>query len=357
MKFVINMARAFFNCSYISKKNTGIGETALQLMKNINSSEIIFLSPIEVKEKNIIKIPGNLSPNNTIYNHIRRLFWVQFQVPKLMRKYKVNTFISPLPETPLFINSRNIVLVHDLIPLKFPKFSFLFLYHLFYVPLVLHQAKMILCNSVSTARDVKKIYRIPSKKVKVIKLGFDKNLYYPKNLIRENFFLVIGRHNPYKNLTRLLKAFKLFNNKNYKIIFVGPFDKRFTPKLKKLAKKLCIDSQCEWRGWVSSEEKLNLLNTCKALYIISLWEGFGLPALEALACGTEVVCSNRGGLPEIVLGVGNVFDPKDINQISYSMKEISLGNKLSNEFEKKRILRSKEYSWELAAEEICNLIS
>lgn len=357
MKFVINMAKAFFNCSYISKKNTGIGETALQLMKNINSSEIIFLSPIEVKEKNIIKIPGNLSPNNTIYNHIRRLFWLQFQVPKLMRKYKVNTFISPLPETPLFINSRNIVLVHDLIPLKFPKFSFLFLYHLFYVPLVLHQAKMILCNSVSTARDVKKIYRIPSKKVKVIKLGFDKNLYYPKYRIRENFFLVIGRHNPYKNLTRLLKAFKLFNNKNYKIIFIGPFDKRFTPKLKKLAKNLCIDSQCEWRGWVSSEEKLNLLNTCKALYIISLWEGFGLPALEALACGTEVVCSNRGGLPEIVLGVGNVFDPKDINQISYSMKEIFLENKSINQLQKKGILRSKEFSWELAAEEICNLIS
>ncbi len=357
MKFVINMARAFFNCSYISKKNTGIGETTLQLMKNINSSEIIFLSPIEVKEKNIIKIPGNLSPNNTIYNHIRRLFWVQFQVPKLMRKYKVNTFISPLPETPLFINSRNIVLVHDLIPLKFPKFSFLFLYHLFYVPLVLHQAKMILCNSVSTARDVKKIYRIPSKKVKVIKLGFDKNLYYPKNRIRENFFLVIGRHNPYKNLTRLLKAFKLFNNKNYKIIFIGPFDKRFTPKLKKLAKNLCIDSQCEWRGWASSEEKLNLLNTCKALYIISLWEGFGLPALEAFACGTKVVSSNKGGLPEIVSGVDTIVSPKDIDQITNTMKEISFQKQLSTEQEQKRLLRANQYSWKLAADAILDLIS
>ena len=169
--------------------------------------------------------------------------------------------------------------------------------------------------------------------------------------------MVIGRHNPYKNLTRLLKAFKLFNNKNYKIIFIGPCDKRFTPKLKKLANKLCIDGQCEWRDWVSSEEKLNLLNTCKALYIISLWEGFGLPALEALACGTKVVSSNRGGLPEIVSGVGTMVDPKDINQISYSMKEIFWKiNQLIN-YKKKSILRSKEFSWELAAEEICNLIS
>ena len=350
------MAKAFFNCSYISKKNTGIGETSLQIMKNIKSPEFIFLSPIDFKEKNVVKIPYNFAPSNTIFTHIRRLFWVQFQVPKLMRKYKVNTFISPLPESPLFSNLRNIVLVHDLIPLKFPKFSFLFLYHLFYVPLVLHQSKMVLCNSKSTASDVNKIYRIPLNKIKVIKLGFDRSLYYPKNLTREQFFLVIGRHNPYKNLTRLLKAFKLFNNKNYKIIFIGPCDKRFTPRLKKLSKKLYIDGQCEWRDWVSAEEKLNLLNTCKALYIISLWEGFGLPALEALACGTKVVSSNKGGLTEIVSGIGTIVDPKDIKQITQTMKEISLENQRSNKSQKRGLSRSKEYSWKLAAEEIENLI-
>tara|TARA_S200000501_G_C20797152_1_gene732304 strand:- start:408 stop:1463 length:1056 start_codon:yes stop_codon:yes gene_type:complete len=350
------MAKAFFNCSYISKKNTGIGETALQLMKNIHCSEILFLSPIEVEEKNVIKIPENLSPNNNVFTHIRRLFWVQFQVPKLMRTYKVDTFISPLPEAPLFSGFKNIVFVHDLIPLRFPKFSFIFLYHLFYIPLVLHQSKIILCNSKSTARDVNKIYRIPLKKIKVIKLGFDNNLYYPRNRIREKFFLVIGRHNPYKNLARLLKAFEKFNNKHYKIIFIGPCDKRFTPKLKKLAKKLNIDSQCEWRDWVSVEEKLNLLNTCKGLYIISLWEGFGLPALEAMACGTRFVISNKGGLPEIGSGIGAIVDPKDIKQITNTMKEISLENQLSNEYQKKGLLRSKEYSWKSAAEEIENLI-
>ena len=350
------MIKAFFNCSYISKQNTGIGETSFQLMKNIISNEIIFLSPIEIKGKNIIKIPDNLSPNNSIFTHLRRLFWVQFRVPKLMRKYKVNTFISPLPEAPLFSNSSNIVFVHDLIPLRFPKFSFLFLYHIFYIPFVLNQSKIILCNSKSTASDVNKIYRIPLKKIKVIKLGFDKNLFYPKNKIRKQFFLVIGRHNPYKNLDRLLKAFKIFNNKDYKIIFIGPADKRFTPKLKKLSKRLDIDSQCEWRDWVSPEEKLNLLNSCKSLYIISLWEGFGLPALEALACGAKVVSSNKGGLPEIVAGIGTIVNPEDIDQIANTMKEISLDNPLSNEYQEKGLLRAKEFSWVLAAEEILNII-
>ena len=85
--------------------------------------------------------------------------------------------------------------------------------------------------------NVNKIYRIPLKKIKVIKLGFDKSLFYPKNQDREDFFLVIGRHNPHKNLPRLLKSFKIFNNKNYKIIFIGPYDKRFTPRLKKFSKK------------------------------------------------------------------------------------------------------------------------
>ena len=351
------MVKAFFNCSYISKQNTGIGETSFQLMKHIISNEIIFLSPVKVKEKNIIKIPENLSPNNSIFNHIRRLFWVQFKVPKLMKENRINTFISPLPEAPLFSGGTNIVFVHDLIPLRFPKISFSFLYNLFYVPLVLHQSKIILCNSNSTAKDINKIYRISLRKIKVIKLGFDKDIFYPENRIRKEFFLVIGRHNPYKNLARLLKAFKIFNNKKYKIIFIGPFDKRFTPKLKILSENLDIDKQCEWRDWVSSKEKLNLLNTCKALFIISLWEGFGLPALEALACGTKVVCSNKGGLPEIVSEVGTIVNPKDIHQITSSMEEISLEDDSNNEYQKKAILRSKEYSWKLAAEEICNLIS
>ena len=350
------MARAFFNCSYISDKNTGIGETSLQLMKNINCPEITFLSPKEFKGKSIIKIPENLSPNNSIFTHIKRLFWIQFQVPNLMKQNRVKTFISPLPEAPLFSGLKNIVFVHDLIPLRFPKFSFLFLYHLFYVPLVLNKKKKILCNSKSTARDVNKIYRIPLKKIKVIKLGFDKNLYHPENRIRQDFFLVIGRHNPYKNLARLLKSFKLFNNKNYKIIFIGPGDKRFTPKLKKLSKKLDIDSQCEWRDWVSAEEKIKLLNSCKALYLISLWEGFGLPALEALACGTKVVSSNKGGLPEIVSGIGTIVDPKHIDQITNTMREISLEKRLSNECQEKGILRAKQFSWKLTAEEIVNLI-
>ena len=350
------MVKAFFNCSYISKKNTGIGETSLQLMKNLNSSEIFFLSPIPFKKKNLIKIPENLSPNNSILTHLRRLLWVQFEVPKLMKKYGVDTFISPLPEAPLFNKKSNIVFVHDLIPLRFPKPSFLFLFHLFYIPLVLNQSKIILCNSRSTARDVNNIYKVPLKKIKVIKLGFDKEAYYPTNQKREKFFLVIGRHNPYKNLSRLLKAFKYFNNKNYKIIFIGPFDKRFTPKLKKLANYLHIDDQCEWRDWVSPEEKLNLLNTCIALYIVSLWEGFGLPALEALACGTKVVCSNKGGLPEIVSGIGILVNPRDIIQITNSMKKISEEHGLFDEYKKKALLRSNEYSWKSAAQEIQNLI-
>ena len=109
------MIKAFFNCSYISEKNTGIGETAFQLMKSINCPEICFLSPLKVCEKNVIKIPENLSPNSSIFNHIRRLLWVQFKVPKLMHKYKVDTFISPLAEAPLFSGCDNIVFVHDLI--------------------------------------------------------------------------------------------------------------------------------------------------------------------------------------------------------------------------------------------------
>ena len=94
---------------------------------------------------------------------------------------------------------------------------------------------------------------------------------------------------------------------------------------------------------------MNLLNSCKSLYIISLWEGFGLPALEALACGTKVVSSNKGGLPEIVSGIGTIVNPEDIDQIANTMKEISLENPLNNELSRKRTFKSKRIFMEICS--------
>ena len=96
-----------------------------------------------------------------------------------MNNLNAEYFLSPLLEAPLFSNIKSIVLAHDLIPIRYPSISFLTLYHLTYIPLILKQSNLVLCNSISTANDLHKFYKVPMHKLFPIKLGFDNNKYYP----------------------------------------------------------------------------------------------------------------------------------------------------------------------------------
>ena len=79
---------------------------------------------------------------------------------------------------------------------------------------------------------------------------------------------------------------------------------------------------CVWKGWIDDDEKLLLLNECQALIIVSLWEGFGLPALEAMACGTPVIASERGSLPEVLGDYGYFINPLNIQSIACAMNAV-----------------------------------
>lgn len=141
-------------------------------------------------------------------------------------------------------------------------------------------------------------------------------------LTRGNAFLVLGRHDPDKNLEQVLRAFASLPDPYCTLHLVAPpHDRRYTPRLQALAEELgiAIAPRCRWSAWVSDLERLELLNRCRALVIVSLWEGFGLPALEAKACGAAVIAAAAGALPEVVGTVGLLVDPRSVGQIADAM--------------------------------------
>ena len=339
------MSSIVFNGSYITKKNTGIGVVSKDLLNSLSPQKIIKLIPQDIGIKGDIYIPNNLSPANGYRGHLRRLYWLQKVVPKIMNKLNSEYFLSPLMEAPLFTNVKSIVLAHDLIPLRYPTISFLTLYHLTYIPLILKQSKLILCNSSSTANDLNNFYKVPKHKLFPIKLGFNNKKYYPIRKIRKKFFLIIGRHNPHKNLKRVIKAFSLAKINDYNLVFVGPFDRRHTPSLIKIIDELNLRHLCVWKGWIDDDEKLLLLNECQALIIASLWEGFGLPALEAMACATPVIASERGALPEVIGNYGYFVNPFSIESIAFAMNAVINDKQCFEKALQEGPLRAASFNW------------
>ncbi len=350
------MSSIVFNGSYITKQNTGIGVVSRDLHKSFSDQKITSLIPKDIGIKGDIYISNNLAPGHGLKSHLRRLFWLQTAVPKIMKKLKAEYFLSPLLEAPLFTNVKSIVLAHDLIPLRYPSISFLTLYHLIYVPLILKQSRLILCNSVSTANDLNTFYKVPRNKLFPIKLGFNSKNYYPIKKNRKKFFLIIGRQNPHKNLERVIRAFSLAKLNEFKLVFVGSFDIRYTPILMKIIDELNISHLCIWKGWINDYEKLLLLNECQALIIASLWEGFGLPALEAMACGTPVIASERGALPEVLGDYGYLVNPFNIQSISSAMNAVINDKNCFDEALQLGPKRAALYNWSETVNEIQKII-
>ena len=349
-----------FNGSYLGSRPTGIGVVARDLAAALDPERIPLLAadgPARATgRRDWIPIPADLSPEHGSRGHRRRLIWTQSQLPQLLRRHGAPLLLSPLPEAPLLRGVRSVVLAHDLLPLRYPQPTPLLAYHLAYVPLVLHRAVRVLCNSEATAREVHQRLRVPARRLVPIRLGFNPGCLRPLELRREPFFLVLGRHDPHKNIAGILRAFAGLPDHDTQLHLVGPHDRRYTPRLQALAQELGVSSRCQWSPWVSDEERLQLLNRCTALVIASLWEGFGLPALEAMACGTPVIAARAGALPEVVGPAGLLVDPRQPAEISAVMNSCLRESSVLRDARTAGPQQAAGFQWPHTAEQITRLL-
>jgi glycosyltransferase involved in cell wall biosynthesis len=345
---------ALFNGSYLSHRPTGIGVVARDLVAALDPQQVPLLDPLEGGRPCSLPIPSNLSPDHGRKGHLARLLWTQNQLPALVEASGAPLLLSPLPEAPLLRGVRSVVLAHDLLPLRYPQMSPLLAYHLAYVPLVLHRAVRVLCNSEATAREVHGRLGVPLRRLVPLRLGFDPGRLRPLHLEREPFFLVLGRHDPHKNLSGVLRAFAAVPDpeKTLRLKCVGPHDGRYTPRLQSLAEELGIGPRCDWLPWVSDGERLALLNRCRALVMASFWEGFGLPALEAMACEAPVIAARAGALPEVVGDAALLVDPHRPTEIAAAMHQLNREGDLARSLGLAGAHRADHFRWDRTAADV-----
>jgi len=343
-----------FNGSYMGPRPTGIGGTARELAIRMPAEQVTLLDPCG--GGNSVAIPANLCPEYGARGHLNRLLWMQNQLPRILKRLGYPLLFSPLPEAPLLRGVRSVVLVHDLIPRRFRRTSRLTAYHLGYVPMVLHSAKLVLCNSVATAKEVHGSLNVPRSRIIPIKLGFDADRFRPLHLKRRHELLVLGSHSPHKNLEKLLHAFARVRDQSLMLRLIGPEHPLFTPRLKDLAAELGIAPRCMFQGWVGDEEKLQCINQGRALILPSLWEGFGLSALEAMACGTPVLASTAGAIPEVVGDAALLFDPQRVEAITGAIDDFLGDSRLEQRLQQAGPQRARHFRWGDSANQVLELL-
>lgn len=240
-------------------------------------------------------------------------------------------------------------MVHDLIPVRFPKrFSPLTPYFRYYIPQVLQQAEHIICNSTATARDITDFYKISSNKITPILLAYDTNHFKKLDLpIQETpYLLYLGRQDPYKNLHRLIEAFAKISSNDIQLWLAGSPDKRYTPLLQRRVEELGLCDRVKFLDYVPYQQLPTLLNQAIALVFPSLWEGFGLPVLEAMACGTPVITSNLSSLPEVAGDAAILIDPYNVGELATAMQALVEDGELRSRLSILGLERSRQFSWE-----------
>jgi glycosyltransferase involved in cell wall biosynthesis len=353
------MHQIIFNMSVVSIKPTGITTYANSLFPYLQSLNPTLLTSRTIPNYICYPVPPNLTPEQGTKGHFDRLIWTQFQLPQIYKKLRSQLLFSPLPEAPLYSKCRFVVMSHDLIPLRFPKrFSPLTPYHRYYVPQVLQQAQHIICNSHATAKDITDFYQISVSKITPIPLAHDRTHFRPLNLPTRNYFLYIGRQDPYKNIQRLISAFATLPNcKDYELWLAGPSDRRYTPNLTAQVAQLGITNQVKFLDYVPYSELPKIINQAIALVFPSLWEGFGLPVLEAMACGTPVITSNLSSLPEVAGDAAILIDPYNTGEITEAMQAIVTNSALRSHLSSQSIIRSQQFSWEKTGQATAEVLS
>ncbi|MDD5555677.1 MAG: glycosyltransferase family 1 protein [bacterium] len=294
----------------------------------------------------------------------------QILLPRLLRRLGVDLFHSTNFMAPLLpFGGRVAVTIHDIIPLKFPSYAprskkrRLFPLYRLLMRRIAARADLIIADSACSRADILAHLSPPPSRVRIVPLGVDPK-YRPLPAavrgevrgalgIRDRLALFAGRADPYKNLSTLVRAAETLNGRgrlHCAVAVAGETDPRY-PEVGRYVAARGLGGDVLFLGSQDEEPLIRLYNAADLLAHPSLYEGFGLPPLEAMACGTPVVCSNRSSLPEVVGDAALLVEPEDAGALADAMGRVLTDGALRERMRAAGLERAKMFPWRRTAEE------
>jgi glycosyltransferase involved in cell wall biosynthesis len=298
-----------------------------------------------------------------------RPFWMEFILPHLIRREKVDIVFSTVPGGISACQVPHVITVHDIIPLTYPvdhprSVQWNFKRRL---PVFLKNAAAVIADSDYTKQDIMNHYGVPASHVNVVYLGYDAANFYPVDapatlekfgLRRGEYIATVGNATFRKNHETLIAALGRVREKiPLRLVFAGPVNPEQESRLRSVARICGVEERICFPGYVPYEDLAALYSGAALFAYISLYEGFGLPVLEAMACGTPVLASNSTSVPEVAGDAALLVDPASADDVARAIQKIATDTGLRDKMIEDGLQRAKAFSWQQSAQEVLRTLT
>jgi glycosyltransferase involved in cell wall biosynthesis len=290
----------------------------------------------------------------------RRADWVrgdQRDVPRAASSAGLDVVHSLASTAPVHGQFRRVVTVHDINYLVYPEahFGLRSLGMRVLVPLAVRRSHRVITPSTSTRDDLVRRLRAKADAIDIVPEGLGQSPARGTTVAPElpegrPMILTVSAKRPHKNLRRLLRALALIPPERRPLLVLPGYPTPHEQELKAEARSLGIEGDARFLGWVSADELEGLYAAAAAFVFPSLYEGFGLPILEAMARGVPVATSSRGSLGEVAGDAALLFDPDDERSIADAVERLLRDEELAASLRSAGLERAGQFSWEAAAE-------
>jgi len=350
-------------------RGTGIGTYTYQLINCLNKidkiNDYLLFMPKDSKYK--MHLNSNFNLTNISEGNCSS-FWDEVNIPNILRDKDIDLYHVPQNGVGLPVNKKcySVITLHDVIPFRMPETVSKRYMKIFSesLPEIIKVSDGIITVSNYSKRDIIKTFNYPQDKIHVTYLASE-SIYKPLNKeiskmiikrkysIDENYILYVGGFSPRKNISGLIQAFSIFANKdnpNLKLVIAGKRGESYKNYLE-LTYKLKISDKVIFPGFIPTMDLPFLYNAASVFVYPSFYEGFGLPPIEAMACGIPIISSNITSMPEIIGTSGLLINPYNIEELSSAITNVLSDNVLAEKLSASGIKRSTEFSWEKTAAE------
>jgi len=328
--------------------------------------DLVFIFPMDVTfhphkgEEKRVWLPANPLRLRSWF----RFLYLQSEFPRLVKKFdhkRPDVILHTGPEASLFSSVPQVLVIHDINPLLFPRYNpRLYFYYRYMLPRIFRKVDLVVTVSHTTERELIAHYEEFLPDVRVVPNGVDHDLFTPGGKMFEpekERILYVGALRPMKGIEILFLAFAHLKGQiSTELWIAGKGETSYVSLLKKLAKDLGIEKRIRWLGTPSDEELAAIMRGSLLFVFPSLYEGFGLPVLEAMASGVPVIVSDITALKEITGGKAQYFSPGSWLSLAKIIEKVLGDDNLRRKMIDDGLENSRNYSWEKTAQMLYQLL-